>query len=45
MSEGEKEIMVHIMAIESFLANKYRIKAEKWNEVLEEIRKKYLKEE
>jgi len=45
MTEGEKEIMVHIMAIEVFLAKTYRITAEKWNEILEEIRKKYLKEE
>jgi len=45
MTEGEKEIMVHIIAIEVFLACNYRIKAEKWNEVLEEIRKQYFKEE
>lgn len=45
MTEGEKEIMAHIMAIEVFLASTYRIKGEKWNEILEEIRKEYLKEE
>lgn len=45
MSEGEKEIMVHIMAIESFLVSTYRIKTEKWNQALEEIRKRYGVEE
>lgn len=44
MSEGEKEIMAHIMAIESFLAGNYRITAEKWNEVLEEIREQIKQE-
>lgn len=39
MSEGEKEIMAHIMAIESFLISTYRVEAENWNQVLEEIRK------
>lgn len=39
MSEGEKEIMAHIMAIESFLVSTYKIKPEKWNQFLEEIRK------
>ena len=44
MSEGEKEIMVHIMAIEAFLANKHGLTAAEWNEVLEEIRKMYMPE-
>ena len=45
MSEGEKEIMVHIMAIEAFLANKHGLTAKEWNDVLEEIRKIYIPEE
>ena len=45
MTEGEKEIMVHIMAIEAFLANKHGLTATEWNEVLEEIRKMYMPEE
>lgn len=48
MSEGEKEIMVHIMAIESVLMTVYGIKKIDWNIGLEEIReqiKKEIKEE
>lgn len=40
MSEGEKEIMVHIMAIEIFLAASNKIEVEKWNEILADIRKR-----
>lgn len=38
MSEGEKEIMAHIMAIESVLMTAYGIKRKDWNIGLQELR-------
>lgn len=44
MSEGEKEIMAHIMAIEAVLMTAYRIKSKDWNICLQELREQIKKE-
>lgn len=44
MSEGEKEIMVHILAIEAFIISTYNIKRENWNEVIENAREQIYKQ-
>lgn len=45
MSEGEIEIMAHIMAIETFMAASNKIEVEKWNEILDDIRKRIVEKE
>lgn len=44
MSEGEKEILVHIIAIELVLMKVFGIKKTDWNLGLKEIREKITKE-